>query len=200
MTALPHPAQISVNEQPGEHPFGMIVNENRKDVVHDRLTIVQQWVLSKYPDAPLHGIWSDDSKEQLGRDIQPLPNHLMWDTLRTFRSTLTTPASGSGWATAKPWESFAAGVVCFFHPSYDTQGHIMPFPDRSTGDEELDHLAAWLRPPSAEAFHKAVQAVADDDDVWRWLVSAQRRYFERAYTDKKVVQIIEKRTGLLPSA
>lgn len=190
LTALDEPHLIEFAEEPGEHTFGVISNENRKEVTLDRLTLVQGWVLPLGDDVPLFGKWSDKSMEALGREIDSVPTHKMYDTLRTFRSTFTMPASGSGWATAKPWEAFAAGTVMFFHPAYDDQGHIMPIEGRphwtdAPGSypqrEELQQLSNFLRVKSPEDLRKRVEAVAQDNDLWRKATRLQRTYFEEAF-------------------
>lgn len=195
-TALPDPTEVVMNLDAPRYPFGMVINENRKGVTNDRLSVMKQWVMPHFPQAEIFGKWSDESLKELGReDVRVVPNEHLFTVLGRWRTTLTTPASGSGWATAKPWECFLAGTVCFFHPKYDTQGHIIPLVPK-TGDEDLDTLVRWLRPKTPEQFRKAVESVAGDDATYRWLAEAQRRYVERTYREHQPIVAIERRLGL----
>ena len=189
LTALDEPPTIPCADTPGEHPFGLISNENRKEVGRlARLPLLKQWVLSKFPDAPLYGKWSSDSEAEIGRGpIPSVPTKQMYDVLRSFRSTITLPASGSGWATAKPWEAFASGTVMFFHPEYDAQGHVLPLagiPHWSDGTEcgeDARRLAAWLRVTNARDMWVKVEHLENDDQLWADITRVQRRYFEFAF-------------------
>lgn len=178
LTALPHPDTLTGARVPWilRKPFGMVVNENRAYVSKDRLSALQDWVLPFWPDADIVGTWSDRSKEILGRpDIAPCSYDALPRTLQMWKSTLTTPASGSGWATAKPWECFAYGTVCFFHPHYDDQNWILRDAPQSLQD--------WLRVTSPEQLKRRVDAVENDKDTWEYLVAEQRKHFETKYLE-----------------
>jgi hypothetical protein len=122
----------------------------------------------------------------------------MYETISRWRCTLTTPASGSGWATAKPWESFLAGVICFAHPAYDTQGHIIPTREqlRDYPDGDRKTLFQWLRPPTPVSLQQAVHVVSNDYDTWRFLAEEQRRYVDEAYAEMRVIEEIEERCSM----
>ncbi|MGB2791293.1 MAG: hypothetical protein WBC29_01950 [Candidatus Moraniibacteriota bacterium] len=189
LTALPHPdrAHVSLSHD-GRYDFGMIANENRNYVSRDRCSALTEWVMPFWPDAEIFGKWTAASLKKLDRpDIRPCPYEYLASTMQRWRTTLTTPASGSGWATAKPWECFAYGVVCFFHPDYDTQGHIIPTIEQLVGphgdmfDDDIATLARWLRVATPEDLHKRVTHLASDQAAWLWLVRTQRAYYERMY-------------------
>lgn len=186
MTALARPEAIPMSPDPTNRaPFGMVVNENRRDTSNSRLDCLLFWVLPFWPQAEIRGIWTDDSKKTLGRDdITPTAVTDMYSTLQKWRCTFTTPASGSGWATAKPWECFAAGTVCFFHPSYDTQNHILP----------RGQLRDWLRVDTPEQLRKRVEA-CQDDATWTWLVTEQRKLFEERFAAHRIETMIGERLG-----
>lgn len=192
MTAVPDPALHPLQLGHERQPFGMVVNENRAYVSVNRKDILKTWVMPYAPDCEIFGAWSKDSLEELGRpDIKVVELAQLHETNQRWRCTLTTPASGSGWATAKPWESFLDGTICFFHPKYDTQGHIIPV--KPTGDEELDTLSSWLRVSSPEELWSRVQAIQSDDGTYMWLAQAQRRYLERAYAEMRPIEAVEAR-------
>src|SRR5690606_5960135 len=161
LTALDEPGSIVCADQPGPITLGVVSNENRKYVgKKNRLDLIKEWVLDNWPDTPLYGKWSKESEEAIGRKVRSIPVEEMYNQLRQFRSTITFPASGSGWATAKPWEAFAAGTVMFFHPWYDDQGHILPIRGRPhwtdhaglIAREDLQKLADFLRVESRIQF------------------------------------------------
>lgn len=190
LTALPTPAQAEVSTDfENRHDFGMLVNENRAYVSLDRNSIVKSWVLSSWPDAEIFGKWSKKSMEELGRmDIRPAPYEHVPTVLKRWRCTITTPASGSGWATAKPWECFAYGVVCFFHPGYDVQGHILPTLDQLSESDMYEAfnpegaaLAKWLRVDSPEDLKRRVDYLTENPEAWKQLILAQRAYFDSQY-------------------
>lgn len=178
LTALPHPQAIPFDPVPhgNRYDFGMVVNENRAYPVNakKRLAVLQNWVTPNWPDAEIFGAWSDSAKVDLGRpDIRPVPYEHLASTMQRWRCTLTTPASGSGWATAKPWEHFAYGTVCFFHPDYDTQNNILADMDPNVAD--------FLRVKSPEELRGRVAVMNQMPEYWRMIINMQRDYYETKY-------------------
>lgn len=192
ITAVNSPSAMPLNTSFDErYDFGMVLNENKKNVKENRAKVLAEWVLANWPTCEIFGKWTDVSLEALGRpDIRECPYRYMMSTLQRWRCTLTTPASGSGWATAKPWECFAAGTVCFFHPEYDDQDHIL-------GDAPTE-LRQWLRVGSPDQLRRRVEHLAKNEADWRWIIEAQRYHFERRYHESHGgVLAIEKRLGLV---
>lgn len=171
-------------------PFGIIINEARHVGVRDdvkRLTAMREWVMPLKPTF-IHGKWSEASQRELGVEIEPCEwRRYVTQVLPTVRATFTTPSSGSGWATTKPWEAFATGVVCFFHPMYDTQDHIL-------GDAPK-FLRGWLRVKTPEELAERVAFLSnvDGQNVWHRLVEEQREHYARAVADPLYVRMIEDR-------
>lgn len=201
------PAPPALQEQPGwedRSHFGILINEARGYGMRPELTrlhAMQNYVKQLEP-AWVHGTWPKASLEKLGMDIQPVRYDRIFDLMTSTKSTFTTPSSGSGWATAKPWESFGMGIICFFHPLYDTQGHIVPTLDQlAVGggvdyDEELCHLARWLRVETPEQLHARVKAVNESRETYEWLAGAQYRLLMRELEAQRCVTMIEERLGL----
>lgn len=178
---------ISYNESHDrEGDFGLFINEARAYVNTKvaRKTVMQRWVLPLNPTW-IHGTWTDKSKKELGLNIEPAPWDQYYPRLHSVRCTFTTPSSGSGWATAKPWEAFAAGTVCFFHPEYDTQNNILG--DAPTG------LRDWLRVKSPEQLRDRIEHLREDPKAWLWLVRTQRMHFQNAITELRYMNMIEER-------
>ena len=167
--------------------FGMIVNENRAYVSNDRKSILKEWVLPMQPSF-IHGKWSDKSLAELGVDIQPTPWETIGAKMAQVRCTLTTPASGSGWATAKPWECFASGTICFFHPDYDSQDHILA--------DAPPELHQWLRVDTPAELKQRIDMLSADHATWEWLARMQRAHFDKAMAESLAEQTIGRWAGL----
>lgn len=181
--------------------FGIVVNENRAYVnpAMARSTIIKQWVMPLQPNF-VHGKWSKDGAATIGLpEVAPVHYLEVHKTAMRAKSTFTTPASGSQWATAKSWEMFALNVVCFFHPMYDTQGHIVPTLEqaRTLNDaNELKWVAWWLRPRTPDELRERVDALDSSRETWEWLVAAQRKLLEGARADDRCYREIARRLGL----
>jgi hypothetical protein len=173
-------------DRPGR--FGLFINEARSYVSRGlaRRDVMREWILPLEPYF-IHGTWSKESKTVLGRDIIPAPWELYYPRLHSVRTTFTTPSSGSGWATAKPWEAFAAGTVCFFHPAYDSQNHILA--------DAPKWLQIWLRVPTATDLRKRVEHLNSRTGAqdWRDIVRAQYRHFTNALVEERYMNMIETR-------
>lgn len=181
---------VRFNADPNRaHRFGMIVNETRRDVNpgRARLKIINDWALPQKPGF-IRGHWHHDSQQALGVSITPVPIGEYFQLLQSARTTLTTPASGSHWATAKPWESFAAGTVCFFHPDYDDQDNVL-------GDAPAE-LRDFLRVKTVRALKTMIELCGHDDETWLWAISAQRAHFNKAVRELRHIHLIEERLGL----
>ena len=183
--ALPHHQDTHFNETfEGRSHFGLFINEARSYVSENRLKAMTEYIMPCEP-AWVHGKWSDESLKTLGMDIQPVGFDNYWDKLRTTRTTFTTPSSGSQWATTKPWQAFAAGVVCFFHPYYDKQNHIL--------EGAHPRLIEWLRVENPAQLKKRIDYVNQNEDTWRWLINAQREWYDKAVAEKRHLHSIERR-------
>lgn len=171
--------------------LGLFINETRRYVRESvaRVNVLREWILPLEP-AWIHGTWSQKSLTELNRDIRPAPWNEYFTRLHSVRSTFTTPASGTGWATAKPWEAFAAGTVCFFHPEYDTQDNVLA--------DAPEWLKDWLRVDSPEQLNRRVRHLDSDAGRVDWveIVRAQRAHFDRATAEPEFITLIDERLGL----
>lgn len=181
------PSSTPLYDLEGRKRFGILINENRATVTIKRVDVMKDWVMPLGPDW-IAGKWSEPGQRKLGVQIRPIPWHTVFPTLATVKSTFTTPASGSAWATTKPWEAFAVGTVCFFHPRYDTQNHIL-------GRDGFEDLKSWLRVDTPEALRKRVDAVDSSPETYAWLVGEQRRLFNTAMAEQQCVNTIMGRVG-----
>jgi hypothetical protein len=183
---------IRVNPDPvgRKYRFGMFVNEARSIGVKegmDRVSAVRDWVLPLRPDW-LHGTWSDKGMRSLADagltfDIKPAPWDQYYPMLNDTLCTFTTPSSGSGFATAKPWEAFAGGTICFFHPDYDDQDNILR--------DAHPQLHKWLRVKSPHDLKIRVTAVSANPTTAQWIIDRQREHFNKAMINKQYLRSIE---------
>lgn len=172
-------------DRPGH--FGMFINEARAIGIRPELSrrhILEKWVLPLSPYF-LHGTWSEKSLQELDISVSPAEWSEYYPKLHSVRCTFTTPSSGSGWATAKPWEAFAGGTVCFFHPAYDDQDNIL-------GDAN-PVLRQWLRVRTPAELKMCVTALDADPVTWLGLVRMQREHFDRALAERRYLRMIEER-------
>lgn len=189
----------SIDDRP--HHFGILINEARNYGMRYELTrlhAMEHYVRPLNP-AWVHGTWTDASLQKYGSPIRPIPYDQIFDLFSKTRSTFTTPSSGSGWATAKPWECFSTGVICFFHPQYDTQGLIIPTLNNAD-DSDLGNLARWLRVTSPADLQAKVNAVTSSDATYKWLASVQWNHYRKAMEEQRCVRTIESRLGLTASS
>jgi hypothetical protein len=165
--------------------FGIFINEARAYVKETltRMHVVKHWVLPLNPYF-IHGTWPFDSQVALGREITVAPWTEYFHKLHQVRSTFTTPSSGSGWATTKPWEAFAAGTVCFFHPNYDDQNNIL-----KDAHPDLN----YLRVKNVGDLESKVEQMNRDKITWEYIVKLQRRHFDKAIREMQYMKMIEER-------
>jgi len=87
---------------------------------------------------------------------------------------MTLPATASGWATAKPWECFNAGTICFAHPDYDTQDHI--YNRGRMGDE----LYSFLRVATMTGMKHRLENITPED--WNRYAAMQYGYLQAQFS------------------
>ena len=158
--------------------FGIMVNEGKADTTMPRKDLVKRWIIEQEdlgPRTEIIGHWSDEAKSELGIDPQMVPVNEVSKTLQRWRSTITFPAAGTGWATAKPWEAFAAGTVCFRHSRYDDQEHI--FSRLSVETKE------YLTCSNPISLTNRINELNKNASLWQRIVEEQRHAFEKVYKE-----------------
>lgn len=163
---------------PPNRSFGLLVNEGYSNLgAKNRLVKIKSWLGNNLAGTEIFGHWCEKSQEALGKTIIPVAFADVTNTLMSWRATMTFPATGTGWATAKPWECFNAGCICFKHPEYDSQGHIY---SKRLMQEALDEaqgaeLYNFLCPSSPMGLWTRV-AELQNDGAWRRKADMQYRY------------------------
>jgi hypothetical protein len=175
LLALPRKDRV-LNMNGGRELFGLLVNEgyNNLPAGKGRKDLVRRWCDKS---TPIVGTWSEASVALLAEGGYTVsPPVALTDVERQlgqWKATMTFPATNSGWATAKPWECFAAGTVCFRHPDYDTQDHIY-------GEHMLADLRSFLSPRTIQGFQQRLETLKDDN-AWRVIARAQFDYLEQSW-------------------
>lgn len=187
----------------GRDRFGVLVNASRAKSGRDQ--VVRDWIKPMNPDW-IRGSWDKSAaelgrQEKLGVSIEPVPWRGIGEVMPSARSTLAVPIrlDGQSWATPKAWEMFALGVVCFFHPKYDDQGHILPTLEQCkdlSPDNELRVLAQWLRVRTPDELRERIDRMNVDRDGWLGTVQRQRLLYEVASGEQRCVKMIEDRLGI----
>jgi hypothetical protein len=172
LLAVPKPSSWELNEYKlPSKLFGILVNEGYTNLgKNNRIELIRQWVKG---ECEIYGHWSKASQDKLGRVIEHIPLKDVNTTLQRWKATMTFPATGSGWATAKPWECFKAGTICFRHPRYDSQDHIY-------GKHMPEELRRFLCPPTQSGFERRLNEL-EDDVVWYKWARMQREYLMASY-------------------
>ena len=179
----------------GRRSFGLFINEARATGIPSYMTrkqIMHDWVMPLSPDF-IHGEWTEASNRELQqrwnipqiRPLMPVDWADYYPLLHSVRSTFTTPSSGSGWATTKPWEAFAAGTVCFFHPAYDIQDNILK--------DAHEELRTYLRVRTPSELAQRVSDINNSPSTFTRIINMQRDHFDRAITEQRYLRMIENR-------
>lgn len=182
MCAIPNPSEWPrLDAVPfGERAeFGLLCNENRRTAPERRRANILRKLFDEgeIDDVEMYGTWSEEGMKDMGRTrpIAHCAHSRIMQAAQRWCCTLTMPASGSGWATSKPWEMFAAGTACLFHPEYDTQGHVVKLaPDAPYSGEDL--LSKVLRFKTKDDFDNVITRLSADEDAWSAVVDAQREH------------------------
>jgi hypothetical protein len=156
----------SLNLETPRRLFGIMVNEGRTDHPNSRLELTLKWLKPLPFEWEIFGTWTPKSQAVLGREVYPVPLTTVNAVLTRWKTTITFPAFNTGWATAKPWECFAAGTLCFRASKYDDQNHIYgPMPE-----ELRNYLTLW----SPERLRERLAAL--DDATWQRYAVMQWEY------------------------
>ena len=119
--------------------FTVILNEGKPS----RYKLLKEWILDNeelQDGLEIYGKWEDEIIESDSRFKGSIKLEQVQDIMSDTKYTFIIPIK-EGWVTSKYIEMIYAGVIPFFHPSYDTQRHIkIPEILRIDSPEELYEL------------------------------------------------------------
>lgn len=154
----------------GRSACGILVNEGPTNGTLPRRELLKKWFTN--PEWEIVGHWTPEGMRYMGRSIEPVYVTNVRNTLKRWLATVTLPASSTGWATAKPWECFAAGTICFKHSRYDDQNHIY-------GQHMPTELRDFLTPWGPKDFEDRVNSLRDER-TWLKYASLQLEYLRES--------------------
>lgn len=179
-----------------------------------RSEYIKEYVFSNWPHAEVFGKWDDVSLTDCSgyRVVRNNPSEFP-DLLNRWKCTVALPPLNTPWTAAKPFQCFAANVVCFMIEQLDEQGWILPSRRNVPGTKYVGSikdqkfysirtdwtandmfLATWLRIENpAEVLHrvKVMNAV-----TWNIITGWQRDLLKRRWDEAYVENSIERQLGL----
>lgn len=188
-----------------------------------RSATLADWVARELPDVEIRGRWDERARADLaGTGVDVVENRPgeFRSLLESWRSTVVLPPTpahitGLGWATAKPWQCFAARTVAFMIPPVDDQGWVLPAlaPVASPGAEMREvadglwsvrddwaqdelYLARWLRVSSPAQLARRVRRVDESQHTWELLTGLQRGLLRKRWDAHELETAIEDRLRL----
>lgn len=183
------PTVVSVNRK---KKFVMILNEGKPTAytqpfqVRSRYSTLRQWVLDVFPDVEVYGQWYCPEAKRDSRFMGSLHLERIQRFLTDVRYTLVVPIA-PGWVTGKYIEMLHAGVVPFFHPSYDDQKHIP--------------ILEYLRVSSPAELKKKVEELDADPKLYRevtteMLAVLKPEYYDGQFLSDTIMRAIHEKRGL----
>jgi len=144
--------------------FMIVLNEGSPS----RYKTLNQWVLNKIDDVEIYGKWEHPETENDPRFKGSMKLEELQEKLKSVRATFIIPIA-PGWVTSKYIEMINAGVIPFFHESYDTQDNTK--------------VPSWLRIKTADQFAQALELVANDEVYNKMIKELQDTFCTKEYYD-----------------
>lgn len=139
--------------------FTVILNEGKPS----RYNLLKEWVLDNselQEDLEIYGKWDDKYTEYDLRFRGSIQLEKTQELMEDTRYTFIIPIK-KGWVTSKYIEMIYAGVIPFFHPTYDEQHHI-----------DLGQFDKLLRPTSPEDMMNSIKLLEENEVLRKMVVSS----------------------------
>lgn len=147
--------------------FMVVLNQGNPS----RYPFLKEWVLDQIDDVEVYGQWDDvymkDSRFKGSMQLEDLQKKL-----QNVRATFIIPIA-KGWCTSKYVEMIYAGVIPFFHPTYDEQLNLGPL--------------EFLRVKSPEQLMKRLELIADDKIYTDIITHLQSQFCAHIYLQGKEI-------------
>lgn len=144
--------------------FMIAINEGSPS----RYPMLKEWVLDHVQDVEVYGQWSEDVSSADTRFKGSLHIEELQRKMNGVRCTFIIPIA-PGWVTSKYVEMIYAGVVPFFHPSYDSKCLL--------GDLE------FLRVETPKQLMDRVSMMHQDDLYERTIKYLQKKFIKQSDLD-----------------
>lgn len=154
--------------------FMMILNEGKPS----RYSLLKEWVLDEIDDVEIYGRWEDDRALTDHRFRGSLHIDEIQRKLNNVKFTFIIPIK-KGWVTAKYLEMIHAGVIPFFHPTYDEQRHLQ-IPD-------------FLRVNSAAEMKEKMERLINNENEYVSVLKGLRKlilkpeYYDGTFLNKQIM-------------
>lgn len=133
-------------------PMGIVLNEGNPS----RYKMLKEWILSWNKDIEIYGKWEHPETKDDSRFVGSVHLEKLQQKLRHIKYTFIIPIA-PGWVTSKYVEMIHNGIIPFFHPSYDEQGHC--------------NVPSFLRVESPEELRYKITQLENDYTWYQTLIS-----------------------------
>ncbi len=166
--------------------FMMVLNEGDPS----RYPELKKWVLDHRQDVEIWGQWAEKIVAEDTRFKGSAQLNVLQERFRRVKTTFMIPIK-KGWVTSKFIEMTHAGVVPFFHPTYDEQKHI-PVPD-------------YLRPKTPQELAARIKEMCEHDRrrnmVLKELHARLREdYYDGTFMADTIMSAVAKATNTVHTA
>lgn len=146
-----------------ESDFNIVLNEGKPS----RYNLLNEWVLQHHKNVSIYGQWdnkntTNDSRFKGSRQLNEIQT-----IMSRIKYTFIIPIK-HGWVTSKYIEMIHAGVIPFFHPSYDTQDNLQ--------------VPEFIRPNSPDELNERIKYLDENEEFRLSLINElQDRYCKPGY-------------------
>lgn len=144
--------------------FMVVLNEGTPS----RYKMLKEWVLDGNDDVEIYGKWEHEEALADDRFKGSMALEDLQEKLKSVRATFIIPIA-KGWVTSKYVEMIHAGVIPFFHPTYDEQDNLK--------------VPKWLRPKTPADLAAAVAMLSDDKIYNKLIKELQDQFCGKEYYD-----------------
>jgi hypothetical protein len=156
----------------------IVLNEGKPS----RYDMLNEWILQHFDDVDIYGKWEDDRAKKDSRFKGSKNINEIQKMLSNVKYTFIIPIA-KGWVTSKYIEMIHAGVIPFFHPTYDEQGH--------TG------VPNFFRPKTPEELRKKIELLNADENLYKESITKLRNivlkpsYYDGTFISQKILSAID---------
>lgn len=143
--------------------FVIVLNEGKPS----RYKMLEEWILSRIEDVSIYGAWDHEKTKTDSRFLGSRQLDEIQNIMSNVKYTFIIPIK-DGWVTSKYIEMIHAGVIPFFHPSYDRQNHL--------------DVPEFIRPDTPEELEKRIKILETNDEFRLEVITLlQNKYCKPEY-------------------
>jgi hypothetical protein len=157
--------------------FTIVLNEGKPS----RYNMLDEWILKNFKDVAIYGAWEHDKTKSDSRFVGSRQLEEIQNIMSNVKYTFIIPIK-EGWVTSKYIEMIHAGVIPFFHPSYDMQYHL--------------NVPSFLRPRTPDELLANIK-ILEEDEVFRILLINELQdkfckpeYYDGSFINKTIMTTI----------